>query len=497
MNCHPRWIRSPRLFDWNHEINKFIIFLKESCKSKSKKENWNKTCNSILIVSIIFKLFLSRFRFSPNFLHSFPMNEHVGYAIKDLENGANEISFYCKELSDGELAPFFQKLESNKTIKRLDLDDNLIESCTDITNFLKNNTTLTQLSLNNNMFGEMGSIEILKAIQHHPSLKTLELDNNTWTDCMDIDIESIVPALVQNTTLTHLSLSECRIFQFSNGLESCSTIIEQNKTLLHMELNDNSIGNRGATRLAEALQKNTSLESLRLWHNKIGNTGALAIAKMLFTNSTLLRLELGGNNIGPEGCKDLAQALQYNTSLTRLGLEECKISCEGAMELATMLQTNTTLLTLDVGNNNIKTRGIQALAHALCINTTLTDMDMNSCDPENQGVQSIIQVFRQNQTLKRFDIWGIPMDEKEIEMLSDALSTNYSLHSIGKVLAIPHLNRNERLFCIEMGWKTKMNRFWSFVVQGKNIIHIESEFRQIKNQVISIKKQKEINKNEK
>ena len=472
------------------------------------------------------------------------MNDTIVYAINDLEAGAKDISFYYKELTDAELSPFFQKLESNQTLETLDLDDNLITSCTDITTFLKNNTTLTELTVNNNMFGESGSIEIITAIQHHPSLKTLELDNNTWTDCTDINIESIVPALVQNTTLTRLSLSECRLFLFSNGIDSFSKVIEQNKTLVHIELNNNKIGNRGAIRLAEALQKNTSLESLSLWHNKIGDDGVSAIAKMLFTNSTLLDLELGANHIKRNGCKALAHALRdvndkgsqnplsftyesdrrslrdksdnvplsdlyesdtlcvslrYNSSLTRLGLDQNKISCEGAIELANMLQKNTTLLTLDIGDNDIKTKGIQALAHALCINTTLTDMDMNSCESENQGIQSIIQVMRQNQTLKSLDIWGIHMDSKEIEMLTDALSTNYSMTCIGKVLPIPYLERNQRLFNMTMGWKTKMNCIWASVIKTDVTccLGIFSEYLQIKNLFLRIKKQKEINKNEK
>ena len=55
-----------------------------------------------------------------------------------------------------------------------------------------------------------------------------------------------------------------------------------------------------------------------LQDNNIGDQGATAIAEALKFNSALKELMLDGNNIGPSGATVIAEALRVNGALTKL-----------------------------------------------------------------------------------------------------------------------------------------------------------------------------------
>ncbi|KAF9945675.1 hypothetical protein BGZ72_001106, partial [Mortierella alpina] len=72
------------------------------------------------------------------------------------------------------------------------------------------------------------------------------------------------------------------------------------RTLMTLELPDNSIGNEGVKALAEALKTNSTLTTLDLGHNSIGDDGVKTLAEALKTNKTLTNLDLGHNSIGDD-----------------------------------------------------------------------------------------------------------------------------------------------------------------------------------------------------
>ena len=63
----------------------------------------------------------------------------------------------------------------------------------------------------------------------------------------------------------------------------------------------NSIGDEGATALAEALKVNTTINDMYLGKNSIGDEGATALAEALKVNTTITTLDLRNNSIGDEG----------------------------------------------------------------------------------------------------------------------------------------------------------------------------------------------------
>ena len=75
-------------------------------------------------------------------------------------------------------------------------------------------------------------------------------------------------------------------------------------------LSGNNISNKGAMRMARAIEKcEILLQSLDLSQNRIGPKAATALGYALSCNSLLSTLHLGHNEIGPDGCVSFAQVL--------------------------------------------------------------------------------------------------------------------------------------------------------------------------------------------
>ena len=79
-------------------------------------------------------------------------------------------------------------------------------------------------------------------------------------------------------------------------------------TVTEVSLFSQSIGDAGATQLADVLGTNTSVKKLNLGYNSIGDPGATQLADALRTNTSVKKLYLGGNTIGKE-LEDSIEAL--------------------------------------------------------------------------------------------------------------------------------------------------------------------------------------------
>ena len=107
------------------------------------------------------------------------------------------------------------------------------------------------------------------------------------------------------------------------GAEALANSLAQQRALKYLYLSYNTFGSRGATALAQLIESDTAcpLKTLKLTYNTIGNAGAVELARALGHSACLLeQLDLEGNNIQKEGLCALAESLVYNTQLYSLEL---------------------------------------------------------------------------------------------------------------------------------------------------------------------------------
>lgn len=119
--------------------------------------------------------------------------------------------------------------------------------------------------------------------------------------------------LILNTTVTYLDLSFCDMQE--NGSVEFFSCIRRNRTLRHLNLNGNYIGDKGAEAAASCLPQ---LESLHISSNSITDTGALAIIKALPLSKRIKHLNLRNNSITLEVIKQLISCLEPSESTAEL-----------------------------------------------------------------------------------------------------------------------------------------------------------------------------------
>ncbi len=137
--------------------------------------------------------------------------------------------------------------------------------------------------------------------------------------------------------------------------------------------------------LADELRVNRSVRHIHLAKNDLGDDGAQAIAEALKDNTSLpiLDLDLSENEIGWEGTEALAAVLESTTTLTDL---------YDAGAIAEALKTNSTLTRLDLAINNIDRDSAFVFAEALGVNTTtLKVLKLNCNEIDDDGAVAVFE----------------------------------------------------------------------------------------------------------
>ena len=136
----------------------------------------------------------------------------------------------------------------------------------------------------------------------------------------------------------------------SSEFAGMAEMFQTNVTLKRLWLHHNPLGSDGVTWIAEALGSNQGLKELSLMNTKCDDEGAAALAKMLCMNKTLEWLALCNepvkreyrNSIGDKGATALADVLkEYNSSLRKLKLcDNTNITNTGLRKLIEAVQKN-------------------------------------------------------------------------------------------------------------------------------------------------------------
>ena len=143
-------------------------------------------------------------------------------------------------------------------------------------------------------------------------------------------------------------------------------------TYIIMYLNDNDIGEEGASHIAKMLRKTRIVRNLSLKNNPgISDAGATLIARSIKQNNVLKTLSLSKCGITSKGVKEIAMAVTGHPSLKKFLIHNNALSDEGVAHLAEGLKHNQTLKHLDIRSCDITDIGVALLADALHINTTL------------------------------------------------------------------------------------------------------------------------------
>ena len=252
-----------------------------------------------------------------------------------------------------------------------------------LSNFLKTNTTVRNLTLNNS--SQDGVAALAECLKYNASLETLSIVGDVIGDD---GAAALGECLKYNKSLTTLDLSHNRIGD--DGAAALGECLKYNKSLTTLDLSHNRIGDDGAAALGECLKYNKSLTTLDLSHNRIGDDGAAALGECLKYNKSLTTLDLSGNGIHDDGAAALGECLKYNESLTTLDLKDNIIGYDGAAALIECLKYNKSLTTLDLKDTTIGDDGAAALGECLKYNESLTTLNLDSNKIGDDGAAALV-----------------------------------------------------------------------------------------------------------
>jgi Ran GTPase-activating protein (RanGAP) involved in mRNA processing and transport len=256
-------------------------------------------------------------------------------------------------LGSTELAELAPALYHNTSIKVLDMSDNNLkgmESATLLREILRTNKTMTALDLSGNEFGETtGAVECIA--DGLGSNATLLKINLSYCRLRDVGVSTLAQSLgSRNTTLQKLTLRWNSIT--STGVGVLLETMEQNSHhITDLDLRHNStIGNEGASLIARSLGNNAlpNLTRLSLSHCGIGDDGFIALVSALEQNTSLLQLDLRNNCFSERAFLALAESLPEIKVLQRANVRWCTGLASAMPFLLVGLRKNTSLFHLHV-----------------------------------------------------------------------------------------------------------------------------------------------------
>lgn len=191
-----------------------------------------------------------------------------------------------------------EALAGNNIVEELEIEDEEMDY--DISeglaeNFLRDNATLTKLSLPANCIDRDFLSFLLDAFKTMTKLTILDLRGNE--------------ICYRNLNYEDYSAIE----DFSDALN------DMPPSLIEIDLGQNHIEDEGAIALAEALKANKTLKTLHLYSCRIGDLGVKALIEIFETNTTLTKLDLSYNECNPELIEDINTGLKKNVELEALG----------------------------------------------------------------------------------------------------------------------------------------------------------------------------------
>eukprot|EP00854_Cymbomonas_tetramitiformis_P001869 gene1869-2538_t len=328
------------------------------------------------------------------------------------------------------------------------------------TEWLRLNTSLTELDISGNAIGHEGLKAIANNLFSNNTLVTLKMQGNPFcgfivkmTNAHIIayyDAFAMLAHLLEvNKTLQqlHIGGQPLPVSQFISGDTELINLSKERALMLDVPIMTDLEGVVVAGCLSESL-----VPSINLSGNEIGERGAQAIAASLRATETracavLESLDLSDNVIGSSGLYHIAKVMRHNEYLTHLDISGNNIDHTGSACLAVSLKPGegeymSALTKLSISRNPLGPEGLRKMVSSLVedgsgpVNQTLTSLDVSGCELHMEGLRHIGTLIEKNPVIKELFLRdnhiqqmyeSKQMDLTATSMLSPALEKNFGL----------------------------------------------------------------------
>ena len=313
-------------------------------------------------------------------------------------------------------------IQTNSSLVHIDIGSNDItfEGANSFFLSMRSHNTLTSINIANsdglhrNRIGAKGWIGLNELIKHNKWLSMIDISDNTiGNDGIKTLLNGLTPLMVNliyinlsNNDLGQECIPQLGILMESESLQEIrlssnnfndmwinelSLFFYGNKCKLKkLDLSNNKITSKGATKLMQALKTNEYMTHLNLENNQNIGSGDLSEIVMFFRNNEWLEnINLSNCGLHENNVKDMVEGLHVkdnnnfkvgNNTLNVLNISNNSIRDEGAKLLASLMMNNSNvgLKTIDISSNIIGDEGGVAIAKALATNSTITRISLKT-----------------------------------------------------------------------------------------------------------------------
>ncbi|KAM6430471.1 protein NLRC5 isoform 2-T2 [Liasis olivaceus] len=257
------------------------------------------------------------------------------------------------------------------------------------------------------------SVEYIAAVlQRGLAIEDINFSNSELSlDSLNILLDALEGNHLRSINFSSLNLDNAAILKLSSRLSAMPL-------LRRLVLNNNHIGSKVCSHLAEVLKNTPQMEEIDLSHNKIDDAGmkeiAMAIAGMknlklinfscnsitsaggqwvveaLVGCRSLEILKLSGNSIGNKTLEKLAPILPYKNHLKVLHLSSCHLDAEGLSHLARTVSRCPQIEEINLSENNIGHKGVMPLMTPWPQSSQLRKIELKACDISDVASKTLI-----------------------------------------------------------------------------------------------------------
>ncbi|XP_064223399.1 NACHT, LRR and PYD domains-containing protein 13 [Aotus nancymaae] len=257
--------------------------------------------------------------------------------------------------------------------------------------------------------------ELILALQGNSKLTHLNLSSNK----LGVTAPLILKALKHSACkLKYLCLEKCNLSGAS--CQDLAVFLISIRQVTRLCLGFNRLQDYGIKLLGAALtHPKCALERLELWFCQLGAHGCRHLSDALLQNRTLMHLNLSKNCLGDEGVRFLCAALgRPDCNLQSLNLSGCSFTREGCQDLATALKHNHNVKILDIGENDLRDDGVKLLCEALkASHHALYTLGLAKCNLTTACCPPLVSVLRSSKTLVNLNLLGNELDPDGVKML--------------------------------------------------------------------------------
>ncbi|XP_047393553.1 NACHT, LRR and PYD domains-containing protein 3 isoform X3 [Sciurus carolinensis] len=244
--------------------------------------------------------------------------------------------------------------------------------CRGLFSVLSSSRCLTELDLSDNALGDPGMRVLCEALQQpgcsiqrlcNQKLVELDLSDNALGDfgvrLLGVGLRHLLCCLQKLWLVSCCLTSAC--------CQDLAAVLSASRSLTRLYIGENALGDSGMRILCEtAKHPQCSLQKLGLVNSGLTSACCSALSSVLRTNRSLTHLYLRGNALGDAGLKLLCEGLLLpSCRLQVLELDNCSLTSHCCWDLSMILTSNRSLQKLSLSNNDLGDLGVMMLCEVL------------------------------------------------------------------------------------------------------------------------------------